>query len=55
MPSITVLEHELVDLDTDEGRARFASINADAIAGGYEGIMIKDPAAVYEAGVVMLG
>ena len=48
MPNVTVLEHELVDLDTDAGRERFTQINADAIAGGYEGIMIKDPEAVYE-------
>ena len=48
MPNITVLGNELVDLDTDSGQARFKEINATAIAGGYEGIMIKDPAAVYE-------
>jgi DNA ligase-1 len=48
MPNVTVLEHELVDLDTDAGRTKFAQINADAIAGGYEGIMIKDPEAIYE-------
>jgi DNA ligase-1 len=48
MPNITVLGNELVDLDTPEGQARFTNINADAITGGYEGIMIKDPEAVYE-------
>ena len=48
MPNITVLEQELVDLDTPEGQATFKQINADAVAGGYEGIMIKDPQAVYE-------
>jgi len=48
MPNVSVLGQELVDLDTNQGSARFAEINADAIAGGYEGIMIKDPAAVYE-------
>jgi len=48
MPNVSVLGQELVDLDTPEGDARFAEINATAIAGGYEGIMIKDPAAVYE-------
>lgn len=48
MPNVTVLGQELVDLDTEAGQARFKQINADAIAGGYEGIMIKDPAAGYE-------
>jgi DNA ligase-1 len=48
MPNITVLGQELVDLDTLAGQARFDQINADAISGGYEGIMIKDPGAPYE-------
>jgi DNA ligase 1 len=48
MPNVTVVGQELVDLDSVEGQARFDQINADAIAGGYEGIMIKDPDAVYE-------
>jgi DNA ligase-1 len=48
MPNVSILGQEFVDLATKEGQKRFADINADAIAGGYEGIMIKDPAAVYE-------
>jgi DNA ligase-1 len=48
MPNITVLGNELVDLDTAEGAQEFSAINASAIAGGYEGIMIKDPEAGYE-------
>jgi len=48
LPNVTVLGQELVDLDTEAGAARFKQINADAIAGGYEGIMIKDPVAGYE-------
>ena len=48
MPNVTVVGQELVDLDTESGQTRFAEINQQAIAGGYEGIMIKDPAAVYE-------
>ena len=48
MPNVTVVGQELVDLDTDIGRARFTEINKQAVAGGYEGIMIKDPNAVYE-------
>jgi DNA ligase-1 len=48
MPHVTVVGQEQVDLDSDVGQARFKQINQDAIAGGYEGIMIKDPMAVYE-------
>jgi len=48
LPNVTVLHHELVDLDHPDGQARFRAINARAIAGGYEGIMIKDPDAAYE-------
>ena len=46
--NVKCLHSELVDLDTDEGRATLAKINKDAIKGGYEGIMIKDPYASYE-------
>jgi DNA ligase-1 len=48
LPNVQVLSHELVDLDSAEGQQRFRDINQQAIAGGYEGIMIKDPDAVYE-------
>jgi len=48
LPNVTALTNEEVDLDTDEGQARFKEINAKAVAGGYEGIMIKDPEAGYE-------
>jgi DNA ligase-1 len=48
MPNVTVVGQEQVDLDSDIGKERFKQINQDAIAGGYEGIMIKDPLAVYE-------
>jgi len=48
MPNVTVVGQEQVDLDSEVGRERFKQINQDAIAGGYEGIMIKDPFAVYE-------
>jgi DNA ligase-1 len=47
-PNIAILDQQLVDLDTDEGQTEFKAINARAIAGGYEGIMIKDPEAGYE-------
>jgi len=48
LPDITVVAQELVDLDTDAGQARYLEINKQAIAGGYEGIMLKDPEAGYE-------
>ena len=48
LPNVTVVGHELVDLDTTVGYRRFREINAKAVAGGYEGIMIKDPEAGYE-------
>jgi DNA ligase-1 len=48
LPNVTVVGHELVDLDTPEGQKRYKEINAVAIAGGYEGIMLKDPEAGYK-------
>ncbi len=48
VPNIKILGHEFVDLDTEPGRILFQTINQRAIAGGYEGIMIKDPQAPYE-------
>ena len=48
MPNVTYVANELVDLDTPAGQTRYKEINAKAIAGGYEGIMLKDPKAGYE-------
>jgi DNA ligase-1 len=48
LPNVAVLDQELVDLDTKQGQDRYRKINERAIAGGYEGIMIKDPEAKYE-------
>jgi len=48
MPNVDVVGQVLLDLDTDAGAQEFSAINASAIAGGYEGIMIKNPEAVYE-------
>jgi len=48
LPNVTVVGQELVDLDTDAGQKRYLEINAQAIAGGYEGIMLKDTNAIYE-------
>ena len=45
---VTACEWEDVDLDTPEGEQRFKDINAAAVAGGYEGVMIKDVTAPYE-------
>lgn len=48
LPNISVVGHELVDLDTEEGDIRLKEINSYAIEGGYEGIMMKDPDSPYE-------
>jgi DNA ligase-1 len=48
LPNVTYVANELVDLDTQAGQTRYKEINAKAIAGGYEGIMLKDPLAPYE-------
>jgi DNA ligase-1 len=47
-PNIEIVAQELVNLDTAEGQKRFTAINKQAIDGGYEGIMIKEPDAPYE-------
>ena len=44
---VVACEWEDVDLDTPEGEQRFKDINAAAVAGGYEGVMIKDVDAPY--------
>jgi DNA ligase-1 len=46
---VTALEWETVDLDTEEGEQRFVALNKAAVAGGYEGVMIKDVDAPYES------
>ena len=48
LPNITMVGQELVDLDSEAGQSKYKEINALAIEGGYEGIMIKDPSAPYE-------
>ncbi len=45
---IRTLEWEQVDLDAIEGQKRFVELNKSAVEGGYEGVMIKDPDAIYE-------
>lgn len=48
LPNVAVLDNKLLDLDTAAGRELFQQINTDAIRGGYEGIMLKDPNADYQ-------
>jgi DNA ligase-1 len=48
LPNVTVVGQVAIDLDTPEGEQVFKDVNQQAIDGGYEGIMIKDPDAVYE-------
>jgi len=48
LPNVSMVGQELVDLDTEEGQDRYKEINVKAIAGGYEGIMLKDSKAGYE-------
>jgi DNA ligase-1 len=48
LPNVTVVAQETVDLETTDGYRRFREINAKAIAGGYEGIMLKDAGAGYK-------
>ena len=45
---VEVVDQKEVDLDSLVGQLEFKQYNADAIAAGYEGIMIKEPDAVYE-------
>lgn len=48
LQNVRLLDQEIVDLDTNEGQTRFREINASAISGGYEGLMLKDITAPYE-------
>ena len=48
LSNVQILNHKLINLDTEEGKQEFKIINQLAIDGGYEGIMIKDPDASYE-------
>ena len=48
MPNVDIVGQVLLDLDTAKGAQEFSAINASAIAGGYEGLLIKDPEAPYE-------
>jgi len=48
IPSIGLVPQTEVDLDGAVGEIQFKQFNKDAIDAGYEGIMIKDPKALYE-------
>lgn len=48
LPNVSVLDQALVDLDTERGQKLFSMYNKSAVENGYEGIMIKDPEAIYE-------
>jgi DNA ligase-1 len=48
LTNVTMVGQELVDLNSNAGQQKYKEINALAIEGGYEGIMIKDPEAPYE-------
>ncbi|ABM73077.1 ATP-dependent DNA ligase [Prochlorococcus marinus str. MIT 9515] len=45
---VQTLDWEDVDLDTTKGQMRFIELNKEAVEGGYEGVMIKNPNAWYE-------
>ena len=47
--SIDIIPQKEVDLDSYVGELEFKQYNKDAIEAGFEGIMIKDVSAVYEA------
>lgn len=48
LSNVKVLQYDILDLDSEEGKCRFEEINRKAIDQGYEGIMIKDINAPYE-------
>ena len=49
LSNVKLLNSEIIDLSTSEGNRRFVSINKSAVIDGFEGIMIKDPNAIYES------
>jgi DNA ligase-1 len=48
LPNLRMLDQAEVDLDTEYGQKLFKMYNKSAIENGYEGLMLKDPAAPYE-------
>jgi len=48
LDNVEIVGQEVVDLDTKEGQKRLLEINKKALAGKYEGVMLKDVDALYE-------
>ena len=48
--NVSILDHELINLDTNEGSERLKVLNRYALDHGYEGLILKDPSAGYENG-----
>jgi DNA ligase-1 len=46
--SIDLVPQNEIDFDSYTGELEFAQLNKDALANGYEGLMVKDPNAKYE-------
>jgi DNA ligase-1 len=45
---LEIVAFDFVDLDTEDGQAKFAELNEEALKQGYEGLMIKPIKAFYE-------
>jgi len=45
---IEIVSFEFVDLDTEDGQAKFAEMNEEALDKGYEGLMVKPIQGLYE-------
>ena len=45
---LDTLTHDIVDLNIEEGQTQYKAINRRVVDAGYEGIMIKDPSAIYQ-------
>lgn len=45
---VYIIPKLLVDLDTVDGNENFKEFNRETVEAGYEGIMVKDPAATYK-------
>ena len=45
---IEIVSFEFVDLDTEDGQAKFAQMNEEALDKGYEGLMVKPIQGLYE-------
>lgn len=48
LDNVEIVGQEVVDLDTKAGQKRLLEINKKALAGKYEGVMLKDVDALYE-------